>query len=120
MALNWFKKLKSGLSKSASKVEGAIASITGKKTLDQKALDNIEDQLILADLGIEVAALSKYTRSVLFTFRSSMGKSSLILYTSNIYRSKPRFTPSLLAISEFILFFKLGMLTLSNTLFAKA
>ena len=56
MALNWFKKLKSGLSKSASKVEGAIASITGKKTLDQNTLDNIEDQLILADLGIEVAA----------------------------------------------------------------
>ncbi|MDA9164937.1 signal recognition particle-docking protein FtsY [Alphaproteobacteria bacterium] len=56
MALNWFKKLKSGLSKSASKVEGAIASITGKKTVDQETLDNIEDQLILADLGIEVAA----------------------------------------------------------------
>lgn len=56
MALNWFKKLKSGLSKSASKVEGAIASITGKKTLDQQTIDNIEDQLILADLGIEVAA----------------------------------------------------------------
>ena len=56
MALNWFKKLKSGLSKSASKVEGAIASITGKKTLDQETLDNIEDQLISADLGIEVAA----------------------------------------------------------------
>ena len=36
MALNWFKKLKSGLSKSASKVEGAIVSITGKKTLDQE------------------------------------------------------------------------------------
>jgi fused signal recognition particle receptor len=56
MALNWFKKLKSGLSKSASKVEGAIASITGKKTVDQETLDNIEEQLILADLGIEVAA----------------------------------------------------------------
>ena len=56
MALNWFKKLKSGLSKSASKVEGAIASITGKKTLDQETLDNIEEQLILADLGVEVAA----------------------------------------------------------------
>ena len=56
MALNWFKKLKSGLSKSASKVEGAIASITGKKTIDQETIDNIEDQLILADLGIEVAA----------------------------------------------------------------
>ena len=56
MALNWFKKLKSGLSKSASKVEGAIASITGKKTLDQASLDDIEEQLILADLGIEVAS----------------------------------------------------------------
>jgi fused signal recognition particle receptor len=56
MSLNWFKKLKSGLSKSASKVEGAIASITGKKTVDQETLDNIEEQLILADLGIEVAA----------------------------------------------------------------
>ena len=53
MALNWFKKLKTGLSKSASKVEGAIASITGKKTIDQETIDDIEDQLILADLGIE-------------------------------------------------------------------
>ena len=41
MALNWFKKLKSGLSKSASKVEGAIASITGKKTIDQETIDNL-------------------------------------------------------------------------------
>ena len=56
MALNWFKKLKSGLSKSASKVDNAISSITGKKTVDQEELDNIEDQLILADLGIEVAS----------------------------------------------------------------
>ena len=56
MALNWFKKLKSGLSKSASKVDNAIFSITGKKTVDQKELDNIEDQLILADLGVEVAS----------------------------------------------------------------
>ena len=36
MALNWFKKLKSGLSKSASKVESAIASITGNKTIDEE------------------------------------------------------------------------------------
>ena len=62
MALNWFKKLKSGLSKSASKVEGAIASITGKKTLDQASLDDIEEQLILADLGIEAA--SRITKKI--------------------------------------------------------
>ena len=62
MALNWFKKLKSGLSKSASKVEGAIASITGKKTLDQETLNDIEEQLILADLGIDVA--SRITKKI--------------------------------------------------------
>jgi fused signal recognition particle receptor len=62
MALNWFKKLKTGLSKSASKVEGAIASITGKKTIDQETIDHIEDQLILADLGIEVA--SRITKKI--------------------------------------------------------
>ena len=55
MALNWFNKLKTGLSKSASKVGGALASVTGKKTVDQLTLDNIEDQLILADLGIEAS-----------------------------------------------------------------
>ena len=62
MALNWFKKLKSGLSNSASKVEGAIASITGKKTLDQETLNDIEEQLILADLGIDVA--SRITKKI--------------------------------------------------------
>ena len=62
MALNWFKKLKSGLSKSASKVDNAISSITGKKTVDKEELDNIEDQLILADLGVEVA--SRITRRI--------------------------------------------------------
>ena len=56
MALNWFKKLKTGLSKSASKVENAFASVTGKKTIDQDTLNDIEDQLILADLGTEVAS----------------------------------------------------------------
>ena len=56
MALNWFKKLKTGLSKSASKVENAFASVTGKKTIDQDILNDIEDQLILADLGVEAAS----------------------------------------------------------------
>ena len=56
MALNWFKKLKTGLSKSAFKVENAFSSITGKKSIDQASLNEIEDHLILADLGVEVAS----------------------------------------------------------------
>ena len=69
MALNWFKKLKSGLSKSASKVDNAIFSITGKKTVDKEELDNIEDQLILADLGVEVASrITKRIKEQKFEF----------------------------------------------------
>ena len=52
MAFNWFNKLKNGLSKSASKVEKAFTSIVGKKTLDQKTLNDIEDHLIMSDLGV--------------------------------------------------------------------
>ena len=36
MALNWFKKWKTGLIKSEAKVEGAIASVTGQKNKEQK------------------------------------------------------------------------------------
>ena len=46
MAFNWFKKLKTGLSKSAQKVEKAFTSVIGKKKLDESALAEIEDQLI--------------------------------------------------------------------------
>ena len=52
MAFNWFNKLKKGLSKSATKVEKAFTSIVGKKSLDEKTLNDLEDQLIMADLGV--------------------------------------------------------------------
>ena len=55
MAFNWFKKLKNGLSKSASKVENAFKSVIGKKSLDEQTLTNLEDQLIMADLGLDAA-----------------------------------------------------------------
>ena len=80
MALNWFKKLKTGLSKSASKVEGAIASITGKKTIDQETIDDIEDQLILADLGIEVA--SRITKKIKITSRPTLDRKNFFMINS--------------------------------------
>ena len=55
MAFNWFKKLKNGLSKSATKVEKAFKSVIGKKSLDEQTLADLEDQLIMADLGIDSA-----------------------------------------------------------------
>jgi len=55
MALNWFKKLKTGLSKSAQKVEKAFTSVIGKKKLDENSLTEIEDQLISSDLGVNAS-----------------------------------------------------------------
>ena len=55
MAFNWFKKLKTGLSKSAQKVEKAFTSVTGKKKLDENSLSEIEDQLISSDLGVNAS-----------------------------------------------------------------
>ena len=52
MAFNWFKKLKTGLSKSALKVEKALSSVVGKKSLDEETLSQIEEQLIASDLGV--------------------------------------------------------------------
>ena len=56
MAFNWFKKLKNGLSKSAAKVKKSITAVVGKKTLDQETLNELEDQLIMADLGLRSAS----------------------------------------------------------------
>ena len=55
MAFNWFKKLKTGLSKSAQKVEKAFTSVIGKKKLDENSLIEIEDQLISSDLGVNAS-----------------------------------------------------------------
>ena len=51
MAFEWFKKLKSGLSNSASKVEKALSNVVGKKKLGEHDLTELEDQLIMSDLG---------------------------------------------------------------------
>ena len=55
MAFNWFKKLKTGLSKSAQKVEKAFTSVIGKKKLNEISLTEIEDQLISSDLGVNAS-----------------------------------------------------------------
>ena len=47
----WFQRLKSGLSRSSSKLTDGIAAILVKKKLDGDTLDEIEALLIQADLG---------------------------------------------------------------------
>ncbi|MAF47855.1 MAG: signal recognition particle-docking protein FtsY [Rhodospirillales bacterium] len=54
-ATGWAARLKSGLSKSSRALSGAINDIFVKRPLDAAALQELEDALISADLGVEAA-----------------------------------------------------------------
>ena len=53
---DFFTRLKTGLSRSAAKLTGSIAATFTKRKLDDEALEELEEQLIAADLGAVVAA----------------------------------------------------------------
>ena len=52
---NWFSRLKEGLSKSSSKISTGITDILKKKKLDDSTLEQLEELLIQADLGVETS-----------------------------------------------------------------
>ena len=52
----WLSRLREGLSKSTKKVAESITGLFTKKKLDQQTLDDLEDVLIQADLGVTVAS----------------------------------------------------------------
>src|SRR5205085_1847330 len=52
----WLSRLREGLSKSTRRVTESITGLFTKKKLDQQTLDELEDALIQADLGVNVAA----------------------------------------------------------------
>lgn len=51
----WFARLASGLKRSSDQLSGSITSVFTKRKLDAATLDELEDVLIQADLGIETA-----------------------------------------------------------------
>lgn len=53
--LSWFQKLKAGLSRSSNAISQGIASVFTKRKLDAATLEEFEDVLIQADLGIGAA-----------------------------------------------------------------
>src|SRR6185312_5466887 len=54
--LSWWRRLSSGLKRTSSSIGSAVASLVTKRKLDRAMLDDIEDVLLRADLGTEVAA----------------------------------------------------------------
>ena len=51
----WFSRLSEGLSKSSRSITGSISSIFTKKKLDKATLQDLEDVLLQADLGLPMA-----------------------------------------------------------------
>ena len=62
----WFQRLKQGLNRTASRLTDGITSVFTKRKLDDETLEELEDLLIQADLGLgvaeSVAAALKKTR----------------------------------------------------------
>jgi fused signal recognition particle receptor len=53
---NWWQRLSGGLKRTSASIGGAITDLVAKRRLDQAMLDEIEDVLIRADLGVDCAA----------------------------------------------------------------
>jgi fused signal recognition particle receptor len=54
--LSWWRRLSSGLKRSSNSLGSAVADLVTKRKLDRAMLEDIEDVLLRADLGTEVAA----------------------------------------------------------------
>jgi fused signal recognition particle receptor len=52
----WFARLKSGLTRSSSRLTDSIGAIFTKRRLDDAALEELEEALIAADIGVATAA----------------------------------------------------------------
>jgi fused signal recognition particle receptor len=52
----WWRRLSGGLKRTSTSIGGAITDLVAKRKLDQAMLDDIEEVLIRADLGVETAA----------------------------------------------------------------
>src|SRR6266571_495946 len=53
---SWSERLKSGLEASRERLARPLASVFGRKAMSQETLDEIEEALIAADVGISATA----------------------------------------------------------------
>jgi fused signal recognition particle receptor len=53
--LSWFQRLREGLARTSSQLTGQITALFTKRKLDEETLEELEDLLIQADLGVETA-----------------------------------------------------------------
>lgn len=53
---SWWSRLKGGLKKTSDKLEDGLKNVFVRKRLDQETLDELEELLIMSDMGVEAAS----------------------------------------------------------------
>ena len=73
---SWFAQLRSGLSRTSSALSDNLTSVLSRRKLDAETLDELEDALIKADLGV---AMASRIRSALASTRHDRALSPIAL-----------------------------------------
>lgn len=77
----WFSRMKSGLTKSRKNLAEGVANILiGGKEIDDELLEEVEDQLLVADIGVE--ATDKIIKSL--TEQTARGD---LIYSHSLYKA---------------------------------
>ena len=78
---SWFNRMKSGLSKSRKNLAGGMVNILiGGKEIDDELLEEVEDQLLVADIG--VSATSRIIKNL--TEQTARGD---LIYAHSLYKA---------------------------------
>ena len=59
----WISRLRNGLGKSSNRLVDGISSIFSDRPIDAKTLEELEDLLISADLGVDTAKKFSWTNT---------------------------------------------------------
>ena len=84
----WFARLKGGLSRSSGKLGDGITGIFTKRRLDDAALEELEELLISADLGVGTAAKLTGSRFAVMTGPLARMHRALIQFMLDLHTSE--------------------------------
>lgn len=82
--LSWFQRLRAGLARTSSQLTGQITALFTKRKLDEDTLEELEDLLIQADLGVETALRVTDTLSAERYGRDVSGEEVVAIMASEI------------------------------------
>ena len=78
---SWFNRMKTGLSKSRKKLaEGMVSILIGGKEIDDELLEEVEDQLLVADIGVNA------TNRIIKSLTEQTARGDLI-YAHSLYKA---------------------------------